>query len=171
MPSPREQALRVLLDEAKDYVEYQYRTIQDAEEKAGQVIRFDALVGGLVFAGISLLLRPGLATVGVPDAVLLGGALAALVASMVLASLALTRPNVAVGLNARRLYEALNYDLDPGAVRASAIGAYVESVNHNNERVVRPRARRLVLSLFLLVVSLSLLAAQATRLLAMGAHG
>lgn len=170
VPSPREQALRVLLDEAKDHVEYQFRTIQDTEEKAGKIIRFNAVVAGLVFTGISLLLQAAPAQVVALDVVLLVGALGALVGSTGVASLAFTRPLIAVGLDAGRLEEALNYHLDPGSIRTGALVAYSQGLRHNYDRVVRPRGRRLAWSLALLVAGLILLAIETAMLLAMGGH-
>lgn len=171
MTSPREQALRVLLDEARSYVEYQFRTIQDIEVKAGQVIRFDAVVGGLVFAGISLVARGGPAGIGALDLGMFGGALAALALSVLMASMAFARPDIAVGLRARRLEEVLAYDLDPEVLRERAVASYARGIHRNNERFIRRGEDRVIASLAMLLVALTLLFVAAIRLIVLASIG
>lgn len=171
MSDDRRAALELLFREAKDYVRYQFETVQDLEDKAGQIIRFDAVVAGIVVASLSFGIQPGAIRLTPTDAAFFAVSLAVLVGSMAFAVLAFVRSDVAVGLRHDTLIQARSYDVGPRDLLEEAVVAYTTAIGRNNRSAIRPTGQLVNAAAALLLASVAILALEATRLMGMFAHG
>lgn len=160
---PTVEALRLMFQEAKDYLDAQFTTVRDLEEKAGQVIRFNTLVAGLVIAAVSVL---DVNASPQPDvAVPLTGGLFLLLGSTAAAVLAYQRSRMALAVHREDLHGALDFATTESAFLDSAIEAYTRGIRENNHRVILRTHRFLAASLSMLVASLVSIVLAATVLI------
>lgn len=120
--------------EAKDYVEAQFTTVRDLEEKAGQIIRFNALIAGLVVAGLSV------ADISARAAPILGGlttlGLTLLILSMGTAALAFHRSEMNLALRDEDVARALDFETTERGFLSSALEAYTRGIHENIDNVI-----------------------------------
>lgn len=169
--APARDLVRFVFEEAKGHVRDQVAAARDLEQKAGEVLRFDALTGGLVVATLSLLVREDAASLPREVLVLFGVSLVALAGSMVLAALAFRQSDTVDSLDADALEQGLDPATDPRVFREDAVRAYISGARFNDEHVVGPTGRYLSASIALLVAGVVALAASAAVLIGAGVHG
>lgn len=164
MDASRRAALEILRQEAHRYIEYQFTTVRDLEEKAGLILRFDALLGGVLVGAVSLLVDNVSVRLDLVSTIAITVSLASLLVSLLLSALALHRSNIAVGIQGRDLIRTVNYELDPLEVLEAAVPAYGMGILRNEREVIRPRSLLVMASLAFLAISACSLVLVATRL-------
>lgn len=169
--APARDLVRFVFEEAKGHVQHQVTVVRDMEQKAGEVLRFDALTGGLVVATLSVLLGRDGAVAPLEVLVLFGAASFLLVGSMALAALAFRQSNTVDSLNAAALEQGLDPGVDPRVFREDAVFAYLSGARYNHAYVIEPTSRSLSASLGLLVGTVACLAASAVVLIGAVVHG
>lgn len=152
-----------MFHEAKDYVNAQFTTVRDLEEKAGQIIRFNAVVAGLIVAGVSI----GGPSNAVEPIVagLLSGGLALLVSSIAAAALAFRRSRMGLGIRSENLAAALDFETSERGFLVAAIEAYTRGIHDNIDRSAARTNRILSVSIAAVTAAVALLALAATTLI------
>lgn len=158
MSGPSEAALDRLFEEARLVLQAQREAGSQINEKASQILRFNAILIGVLVTGASLAVRlgnPRAAAGEVPAGVFLGGILL-LVGSTMMAVLVYPKTTFRLGLGAtglRGFHEAASSELE---VLEEAFDGYVHGIERNRE-ALDAATGRLRTSLGLLLASLSLL--------------
>lgn len=170
MVGPSEEAVRVLHAEAKRHLDAVVSAMRDVDDKTSSLVRFNAVIVGVVTTGISLGLG-SLETIPHLDKVLLLLALGltAVAASTIAGIRSYLKPSVEVGVDPDRLVEVLALQAGEQDVRGDIVRAYRGGIKLNTlvlERTV-VRFRWMLYSLMLGLVFLIL---SALGLLLLGAN-
>lgn len=155
---------RILFEEARGTVQVQGSTIEAIDEKAAQLLRFNALLVGLVATGTTLFLNtagPAMGSFGLAALVV---GLAGLVASTCLAILAFRTKEFRTGLDARDLTSAVEIDPSQASILKEATRAHAKAIVENSKSIERA-IRRIGAALWTLLCAIGALTLATTSLL------
>lgn len=125
--------LRFLFDEARHVLDAQRDAIDAFDEKAARLLRFDALLLGLVLTAASLMARAGwMGRQLHPFTIGYGLGVACLVVSAVTTVVAYRRLRWNMGLRAESLRRALGYEADEEALLVASLQAYTRAMARNS---------------------------------------
>lgn len=123
--APSEAAVRVLHEEARDHLEAVVAAIQDMDDKTSSLVRFNAVIVGVVTTGVSVGLRAHGTLAGLEAVVVsLTVGLVAMVVSTVEGVRSYLKPDTEVGIDPEQLEEALDSSASEVDVRAEAVRVY-----------------------------------------------
>lgn len=130
---PSRPALARLFEEARTVLRTQIDALQGLDEKANHLLRFNALVTGLVLTAVSLLVGPAGTAKTVPRHVtfLFVVGFLSLVCSTGFAILAHRAERVRIGLRSEELVAALGYDVDEDVLLAEAVRSFGRGIAEN----------------------------------------
>lgn len=165
---PDEEAVRVLHEEARRHLDASLSVIQELDDKTASLVRFNAVLVGVVVTGMSVGVRslgsfPGLDGV----LVVLALGLVALLISIIEGVRSYLKPAIDVGVDAARLEDALDFDADGTEMRTEVVRTHRISIDQNY-LVLEKTAARFRGMLYALVAGLTLLVVGTLTLLVLG---
>lgn len=167
---PDEEAVRVLHEEARRHLDASLAAIQDVDDKTASLVRFNAVLVGVVVTGISVGPR-SLDSFRGAEIVL--GLFALGIVSLVISTVegvrSYLKPEIDVGVDAARLQDVLDFDVGEHELRGEIVRAYAGGIEQNYV-VLEHTASRFRRMLHALVAGLVLLVVGALLLLAFGAN-
>lgn len=128
-----ERTLALLLQETTHHLDASIRALRDLDGRIEGLARFDAILVGLVVAGLSLWSRIGPPVSDVPLEVLalLTAGFVAAVVSGGLAAWAYLARRVAVGLHPQQLEGIIDLKVEPDELTQELISGYVKAIAYN----------------------------------------
>lgn len=158
-PSDPSSEIEVLIEEATRHLEASLTAIRDLDRRIEALARFDAILVGLVVAGLSVWSRAGPSLLSTPASVLvaLGLGLGGLLASAGLAVWAYVDHQVAIGLHPSDLRAMTTPEAWPPNLKIRFVEGYVGAIATNFVVLARS-TRRFRIALFTWIASVSLLA-------------
>lgn len=163
-----DKALERLFDEARQLVKAQQISLQGLDNRLASLLRFEALLLGVLVTILSALWRAGL-WADFP-AVSQGLALltvALLLASTLLIVLAYQPGDLSIGLRARSITSVLEMEADDRALLRKSIHAYTQALS-TNRQALNQASRRFDAATWTLIASLATFASSAMTLWVMG---
>lgn len=165
MPGPSEDALERLFAEAQRNLEQQNHAADRLDTKASEVLRFNAILVGVLVTGLSVAAQLGPVPGASPFPV--GGFVAGavlLLASTMIAIRAFHETGYRVGLQSEELEDVLKRDVGDRELVEEILPAYVGGIAQNRRSLDRVSAR-MNWALLTLLAALGLLVASTTTLM------
>lgn len=165
MPRPSEDALERLFAEAQRNLEQQNQAADRLDTKASEVLRFNAVLIGVLVTGLSVAaqLGPVPGTSPFPVEGFVGGAVLLLTSTMITIR-AFHETGYRVGLQSEELEDVLDQDVRDRDLLEEMVPAYVRGIAQNRRSLDRVSAR-MNRALMTLLSALGLLLAATTTLM------
>lgn len=130
---PDDRTLALLLRETTNHLDASIRALRDLDGRIEGLARFNAILVGLVVAGLSFWTRIGPTVSDVPLQVLalLTTGFVAAVVSAALSAWAYLARRVAVGLHPHQLEAIIDLEVQPGELTQELVSGYVKAIAYN----------------------------------------